>query len=80
MSAIRLIDTSDGRELGLIDRDQLDFIVDAFEEESSTDRDYFLDVESIDFLAERGADAALLAVLRRALGEREELEFRWEVA
>ena len=80
MSAIRLIDVQDGRELGRIEREQLEFIIDSFEEESSTDRDYFLDTESIDFLAERGADAALLAVLRTALGSREELEFRWEVA
>ena len=80
MTAIRLIDTLDGRELGRIEQAQLDFLIDAFEEESSTDRDYYLDRESIDFLAEQGADAALLAVLREALGSREDLEFRWEAA
>ncbi|MEO8669904.1 MAG: hypothetical protein ABI411_01240 [Tahibacter sp.] len=79
-SQIRLIDKYDGRELGRLERSQLDFVIDAFEEESSTDRDYYLDRDSLDFLAERGADAALLGVLRQALAGREDLEFRWEPA
>ena len=79
-TVIRLIDKYDGRELGRLERKQLEFLIDAFEEESSTDRDYYLDRDSLDFLAERGADAALLSVLRQALAGREDLEFRWEPA
>ncbi len=50
------------------------------EEESSTDRDYYIDLDTLDYLAERGAEASLLSALRKALGGREEMEFRWEVA
>ncbi|UXI69353.1 hypothetical protein [Tahibacter amnicola] len=78
MATIRLFDTEDGRELGRIDDTQLAFLIDAFEEESSTDQDYFLDRDSIDYLEERGADAGLLGVLRAALGNREEIDFRWQ--
>ena len=79
-SVIRLIDKYDGRELGRLERVQLEFLIEAFEEESSTDRDYYLDRDSLDFLAERGADTAMLSVLRQALAGREDLEFRWEPA
>lgn len=80
MSEIRLIDLADGRELARIARTELDFLVDAFEEESSTDRDYYVDRDSIDYLEARGAKPALLGALRTALGTREEMEFRWEPA
>lgn len=80
MSAIRLVDTQDGRELARIERAELDFLIDVLEEESSTDRDYYVDLDTLDYLAERGAEAALLSALRKALGGREEMEFRWEDA
>lgn len=80
MSAIRLIDIADARELARIERADLDFLIDVLEEESSTDRNYYVDRDTLDYLAERGAEASLLSVLRRALGTREEMEFRWEPA
>jgi processive 1,2-diacylglycerol beta-glucosyltransferase len=51
--------------------------MDELEEESSTDRDYFINIETVDMLEEDGADPALLALLRDALAEREEMEIRW---
>jgi hypothetical protein len=80
MSAIRLLDNGDGRELARIERAELDFLIDVLEEESSTDRDYYVDRDTLDYLAERGAEASLLSALRQALGTRDEMEFRWEVA
>jgi len=80
MSAIRLIDVTDARELVRIERADLDFLIDVLEEESSTDRDYYVDRDTLDYLAERGAEASLLSALRQALGTREEMEFRWEAA
>lgn len=80
MSAIRLIDVADARELARIERADLDFLIDVLEEESSTDRDYYVDRDTLDYLAERGAEASLLSALRQALGTREEMEFRWETA
>ncbi|WP_257386647.1 hypothetical protein [Tahibacter caeni] len=80
MGPIRLIDVQDGRELARIERADLDFLIDVLEEESSTDHDYFVDRDTLDYLAERGAEAALLSALRHAMGAREEMEFRWELA
>lgn len=80
MNAIRLIDIADARELARIERTDLDFLIDVLEEESSTDRNYYVDRDTLDYLAERGAEASLLSALRRALGTREEMEFRWEPA
>lgn len=78
MTGIRLIDTQDGRELARIERADLDFLIDVLEEESSTDRDYYVDLDTLDYLAERGAEASLLSALRQALGQRDEMDFRWE--
>jgi hypothetical protein len=77
---IKLIDVESGRELGRIDEKQKDFLIDRLEEESSTDRDYYLEGATIDFLAESGADTTLLGVLRAALGTRTDVEIRWENA
>jgi len=80
MGAVRLIDIADARELARVERADLDFLIDVLEEESSTDRDYYVDRDTLDYLAERGAEASLLSALRQALGTREEMEFRWETA
>ncbi|HWU52860.1 MAG TPA: hypothetical protein VN153_08585 [Tahibacter sp.] len=80
MGPIRLVDLHDGRELARIERAELDFLIGVLEEESGSDRDYYVDRDTLDYLAERGAEAPLLAALRRALGSREEMDFRWEEA
>jgi hypothetical protein len=49
---------------------QLASLVEHLEEESRTDRDYYVDETVIAHLESRGADAALVAGLRRALGAR----------
>ena len=74
---IRLFDAESDAPLGTITEAQLEFLMEELEEESSTDRDYFINVETVDMLEEDGADAALLALLRDALADREEMEIRW---
>ena len=64
-------------QVGEISEDQLDFLIDNLEEEWSNDRDYFLNRAMIDMLATRGADAALLQLLREAIGDKEEVEILW---
>ena len=51
---------------------------DKFEEESSTDQDYYIDLDTVDMLAEAGAPESLLEVLRGALAGRTDCEIRWE--
>lgn len=75
---VRLVDTESGRDVGTITEDQLAYLQAELEEESADDRDYWFDLASIDVLEESGADPALVATLRVALGDREEMELRWE--
>ena len=75
---IRLYDTESDALLGSITEIQLEFLMSELEEESSSDRDYFITAETVDMLEENGADTELLTVLRDALADREEVEIRWE--
>lgn len=51
-----------------LDDGQLQSLTELMEEESTTDRDYYVDANTIAYLEERGADRALVAALRKALG------------
>jgi processive 1,2-diacylglycerol beta-glucosyltransferase len=62
---------------GEITEDQLDFLIDNLEEEWSDDRDYFLNREMVNALAQKGADAALLALLQTAMGDKDEIDILW---
>jgi processive 1,2-diacylglycerol beta-glucosyltransferase len=75
---VRLFDSETGAELGTIGDEQLRFLEDHLEEESADDRDYYFNRTMIDVLEEKGADPELVGLLRRALGEREGVEIRWQ--
>jgi processive 1,2-diacylglycerol beta-glucosyltransferase len=77
VTMIRLFDVETDAPLGTITEAQLEFLIDELEEESSTDRDYFINTATVEMLEEDGADAALLTVLRDALADRDEMEVRW---
>lgn len=64
-------------EIGEIDEEDLDQLIDLLEEESEEDQDYFIDAETLDYLAERGIKPAVIDLLRPAIGE-EGAEIRWE--
>jgi len=74
---IQLTDSESGAVLGTIDEGQLQFLIDQLEEESPTDQDYYIDLATLEMFEEAGADGALVAMLRQALGEREGMEIRW---
>jgi len=75
---IELRDKDTGRSIGSITEDQLQFLIDQLEEESSHDTDYYLNSATLDMFADNGIDPQLLALLRGALGNREEMEIQWE--
>src|SRR5580765_3858158 len=75
--AYRLTDRDSGTTIGDLTEGQLRFLADELEEESADDRDYYIDVATIDMLAEAGADAELLAMLKRALGSRDGVDVEW---
>jgi len=74
---ITLRDKETGKPIGTITEAQLQFLADQLEEEWAEDTDYWLDQSTIDLLAERGADEGLVALLQRAMGDREEMEITW---
>jgi processive 1,2-diacylglycerol beta-glucosyltransferase len=74
---VQLFDNDDNRLLGTITDEQLQFLADQLEEESADDTDYYVTADTLDMLAQAGADADLLRVLREALGEREGVEVHW---
>lgn len=74
---VKLYDKQTGAEVGTLTDDQFQFLVDHLEEESSDDDDYYLNRTTVDVLESEGADPALIQVLRRALGDREDMDLSW---
>lgn len=74
---IELFDTETGASLGTITEAQLQFLVDQMEEESADDTDYYVSRDTLDVFEEQAADPVLVALLRKALGDREDMEIRW---
>jgi hypothetical protein len=77
---IQLFDKKTGAPLGTLNDEQFQFLADRLEEESSQDDDYYLNRATVDILEEQGADPALVALLRTALGNGDETEVRWSRA
>lgn len=77
---IRIYDAERNTLLGEITDEQLQFLMDQLEEESSDDQDYFISVDTIDMLEDEGADEGLIAMLRDAVGEGDGdgVDVRWE--
>ena len=74
---IQLHDNDTQIRLGEITEQQLQFLVDHLEEESSSDQDYYINRDTLEMFAQAGADPALLDLLQRGLGGREAMEIRW---
>ena len=64
-------------KIGELSEEQLDVLVDNLEEEWSEDRDYYINQSMIDMLGAKGADSALLHMLRGALGTKEDVDILW---
>ena len=78
--AIRILDKNSGALLGEVSRDDLQLMIDQFEEESSRDRDYFIDATTLGILEEAGASQRLLGLLREVVGTSDGVDIRWEEA
>lgn len=74
----KLYDKQSGALLGIVSDDDIESLIDQLEEEDSADEDYFIDADTIDLLEEGGASETLLNVLRKAVGDSEGIEIRYE--
>jgi processive 1,2-diacylglycerol beta-glucosyltransferase len=75
---IDVYDNESGKLIGSITEAELKVLVDALEEESIADQDYYIDAATIDLLGDGRATDHLLQLLRTALGTREGVEIRWQ--
>jgi hypothetical protein len=64
--------------IGSITEADLQVLVDALEEESQQDQDYYIDAATIDVIADGKATEHLVGVLRGALGSAEGVDIRWQ--
>lgn len=76
---VRVSDKNTGNTLGTISREELQFLVDQLEEESSRDTDYFIDQATIDLLTEAGASEALVSLLQSAVGTSDGIDIVWQI-
>ena len=75
---IQLFDARSDAHLGDVSEEHLAFMRTQLEEESTEDQDYYINADTLDLFARRGADPALVALLRQALGTQEDMDIRWE--
>ena len=73
-----LFNAQSGALLGEISEEQISFLRSQLEEESEADADYYINGITIDMLEANGADGALIRLLRKALGDNEDMDIRWE--
>ena len=75
---IDLYNAATNQRLGSITDADLQVLIDGLEEESTQDRDYYIDAATIDLLGDGRASDHLLGLLRSALGSGDGVEIRWE--
>jgi hypothetical protein len=74
---ITLKDKSNNRWLGQISYAQLKFLNDELVAEHKDDQDYWLNRDALEMLKARGADLDLAAIIEKAMGDKNEIEFYW---
>ncbi|MBN1824639.1 MAG: galactosyldiacylglycerol synthase [Candidatus Eisenbacteria bacterium] len=74
---IELFDKQSGKKLGRISEEQLNFLIDQLEEETEEDVDYYINKPTLEMFKDRDIDPALLQLLEKGLGSREEMEIEW---
>ena len=75
---IDLYDVSTNQLIGSITEADLQVLVDALEEESLEDQDYYINQATIDLLGDGRATIHLMELLRRALGSSDGVDIRWQ--
>jgi hypothetical protein len=75
---IDLYNMATQQQIGSITEADLQVLQDALEEEGETDRDYFIDADTIDAIADGRASDHLVKLLRDALGGSKGVDIRWE--
>lgn len=72
---VRLYDAATGALIGILNELQFQALQSAFEEESVSDCDYYVHREALHLIS----DETVVALLAQALGDRDEMDVRWEI-
>ena len=75
---IDLYNAATNQLIGSITEPDLQVLIDALEEESAQDRDYYIDAATIDLIGDGRATDHLLHLLRGALGSGNGVDIRWK--
>ncbi len=74
----KLYDKETGKYLGQISDDEVQFLRDYMEEESMTDVDYYINKTIFNLLKEKGMSQNLAKLIQQAMGNKDEIEIRYE--
>ena len=74
----KLYDKESGALLGNVSEEDIEKLVEQLEEEDSRDQDYYVNVDTIDLLEKSGASHAFVSMLRKAVGDSDGIEIRYE--
>ena len=80
MLMVTLYDAGSQSRIGTLSEENLSFLIEHLEEESAVDQDYYINRATLDLFESAGADPELMAMLRTALGQREDMDIRWAAA
>ena len=75
---IDLYDIATNQLIGSITEADLQVLVDALEEESLDDHDYYISAATLDVIADGRATEHLVKMLRTALGSKDGVDVRWQ--
>ncbi len=75
---VELYDKETHTYIGTISHEELQFLIDHLEEENLTDKDYYLNRATLEFLKERGLSSQVAKLLEDAMGDRDEIEITYK--
>lgn len=75
---IDIYDNATSELIGTITEADLKVLQDHLEEESLDDQDYYIDRATIDVIGDGQATEHLMAILRKALGDKASIDIRWQ--
>jgi hypothetical protein len=74
----KIYNMNSGDFIGEITQAQLQFLLDQLEEEDSEDTDYYINADTLAMLREADGDPALIDLLEKAMGDKEDLDIEWK--
>ena len=74
-----LMDSEKEEEIGIITEDQVQFLLDNLTEEGAEAPEFYIDEDTLEFLAENSSDEEMIALIAEALEGRPDLAIYYEV-